>query len=211
MVKPLMLDSSLLGRDLPLASIDALAAIPPAAMALARSVRSSLAMLTAPSTLSSPAPCCSRLAPVIGCAVNCRMALINGGVRPGLACSISATAPVTAGAATEVPDRYLSAWLIDCLVPPSPLTRLGLFAAKASKVSLTVAAAPNSLLPGATRSGLRMLSMRFTPNASTKLPRVGPRELKPLTTSSLRVTLASGLADPTVITVGSLPGDEMLP
>jgi hypothetical protein len=36
------------------------------------------------------------------------MALTSGGVRPGLACSISATVPATAGAAIEVPLIIIS-------------------------------------------------------------------------------------------------------
>ena len=75
----------------------------PAATLLAMSVRKALARRTAPSTLSMPAPCSTKLALGSGCALYCRMALINGGVSPGLACSISATAPLTTGAATEVP------------------------------------------------------------------------------------------------------------
>ena len=39
----------------------------------------------------------------MGCAEYCSMALISGGVRPGLACSINATVPATTGAAIEVP------------------------------------------------------------------------------------------------------------
>ena len=79
----------------------------PAAMAEERSVRSTLATATAPSTLSRPVPCCSRLAPGSGWAVACRMPLTSGGVRPGLACSITAAAPATAGAAIEVPLRII--------------------------------------------------------------------------------------------------------
>ena len=80
----------------------------PAATRLAMSVRRALAMRTAPSMLSMPAPCSTRLAPGSGWALYCRMALTRGGVSPGLACSISATAPDTTGADTEVPLRNIS-------------------------------------------------------------------------------------------------------
>ena len=45
------------GIVLPAASIDVPAAIVPALMTLERSVRTACASLTAPSTLSAPAPC----------------------------------------------------------------------------------------------------------------------------------------------------------
>ena len=99
---PLMVDVAA-GVALPGASIVPPALTVPALIAVARSVRNALTSVTAPSTLSRPAPCCSRLALGSGCAVYCRMALISGGVSPGLACSISATVPAKAGAATEVP------------------------------------------------------------------------------------------------------------
>ena len=44
--------------------------------------------------------------------------MISGGVSPGLACSISATAPATAGAEIDVPLRFISATLPFWLVPP---------------------------------------------------------------------------------------------
>ena len=96
------------GRALPEASIDCPGRSVPAAAALAMSVRRARAMATAPSMLIRPAPCCSRLAPGSGWALYCRMALISGGVSPGLACSISATAPDTTGAAIDVPDSDIS-------------------------------------------------------------------------------------------------------
>jgi hypothetical protein len=43
------------------------------------------------------------LALASGCAVYCRIALMSGGVSPGLACSMSAAVPATAGAAIDVP------------------------------------------------------------------------------------------------------------
>ena len=91
------------GSSLPKASIDVPALIVPAAMAVLRSVRRTLAIATAPSTFNKPAPCCSRLAFGKGCALYCSSALISGGVSPGLACSINATVPATAGAAIDVP------------------------------------------------------------------------------------------------------------
>ena len=48
------------------------------------------------------------------------MALISGGVRPGLACSISATVPATAGAAIEVPLKLSSCRLVGAALPESP-------------------------------------------------------------------------------------------
>ena len=51
---------------------------------------------------------------------------------------------------------------------------------------LEVDAALTSALPGATRSGLIRLSTARWPLAMTRAPRVGPRELKLLTTSSPR-------------------------
>jgi hypothetical protein len=53
------------------------------------SVRSACASLTAPSTLRARA-LLRRLAPTMGCAV-LQDGLDQGGVRPGLACSINAT------------------------------------------------------------------------------------------------------------------------
>ena len=84
-------------------SIESPGWIVPAAMAEVTSLRMIRARRTAPSTFNSPAPCCSRLAPRRGCAVACRMLLMSGGVSPGLACSSSAAAPATAGAAIDVP------------------------------------------------------------------------------------------------------------
>ena len=66
-------------------------------------------------------------------------------------------------------------------------------------------------LPGATRSGLIRLSTVRTPVAETSAPRVGPRELKFVTTSSLRPVVPLMLSAPTVITLGSWPGELMLP
>jgi hypothetical protein len=66
-------------------------------------------------------------------------------------------------------------------------------------------------LPGATRSGFRRLSVCCAPSASNHAPRVGPRELNMLTTSSARNTVLRLLADPTVITEGSLPGEVTTP
>ena len=74
-----------------------------------------------------------------------------------------------------------------------------------------VDAAPTMALPGATRSGLSRLSMWRTPRLSVQPLRVGPRELNMLTVSSLRAAVPLVLAEPTVITDGSLPGALMVP
>ena len=117
---PLMVEL-LAGNALPLASIDVPALMLPALMTVARSVRRALASTTAPSTLSKPAPCCSRLALASGWAEYCKMALTSGGVSPGLACSINATVPATAGAAIEVPLSII--WVsLKTLVMPSGVT-----------------------------------------------------------------------------------------
>ena len=190
-------------------------AIWPASMRLDRSVRNARARATAPAMLSSPVPCCSRLAPGSGVAVYCRIALIRGGVRPGLACSSSAAAPETAGADTEVPLSCMSAV---SAVPAVPYTR------RSGRPPSTDQSArePMIRLPGATRSGLRKLSARRVWRITVKLaglsktsyqaaPRVGPRELKVLTVCALRSTESPVLTEPTVITVGSCPGEPMAP
>ena len=148
----------------------------PAATLAAMSVFKALARRTAPSMLSKPAPCSTRLAPANGWAVYCRMALTMGGVSPGLACSSSATAPLTTGAETEVPlsiiSDLFSTWLV------TPASSPGLLRARAfHSPSLDVAPTLKIRLPGATRSGLIRLSMLRPPRLSTTAPRVGPREL----------------------------------
>jgi hypothetical protein len=55
------------------------------------------------------------------------------------------------------------------------------------------------------------LSIQRLPLGNRKPPRVGPRELKPLTASSLRVVVPNGLTAPTVIAEGSCPGDDTVP
>ena len=94
------------------------------------------------------------------------------------------------------------------------LTRSGLLCASRFHCGLSqfarVAAAATTRLPGATRSGLSRLSMRRTPS-TVIAPRVGPRELKWLTLSSSRASVALWLAAPTVMTLGSLPGEPMVP
>ncbi len=80
--------------------------------------------------------------------------------------------------------------------------------------AVALASAPDAvstLLPGATRSGLIRLSVQRLPFAKVKLPRVGPRELKVVTTSSARSAVPAMLSAPTVITEGSCPGDETVP
>ena len=68
-----------------------------------RAVAKNRASCTAPCTLRKPAPCSSGLVLGAVLAVYCRMALTAFGVSAGLACSIIATVPLTAGAAMLVP------------------------------------------------------------------------------------------------------------
>ena len=77
--------------------------------------------------------------------------------------------------------------------------------------SREVEAALTMALPGATRSGLSRLSTTRSPVVSTWAPRDGPRELKELTTSSLRLGVSFMFDEPTVITDGSCPGEPMVP
>ena len=153
------------------------------------------------------------LAPGSGWAVYCRMALISGGVRPGLACSSRAAVPATAGAATEVPLSSISSWSRVWAAPASAISA-GYSVASRLPVGAGLPAsfdtAPSRRLPGATRSGLIRLSTQ-RPRASARLPRVGPRELKPATTSSVRLSVALGLLAPTVMTDGSCPGEPTAP
>src|SRR5262245_544700 len=111
---PPLIDEFVDGKVAPDASIDWPVTREPFWIAAAMSVRSVLASATAPSTLSRPAPCCSRLAFGSGCAVYCSMALTSGGVSPGLACSISAAAPATAGAAIDVPLIHMCVCCSGC-------------------------------------------------------------------------------------------------
>ena len=53
--------------------------------------------------------------------------------------------------------------------------------------------------------------MRRTPLASMYEPRVGPSELNRLTVSSLRAAVPRVLAEPTVMTDGSCPGELIEP
>ena len=198
---------------LPLASRLAPASNLPASTAPITSVRRACARLTAPAMFSNPAPCCSRLAPATGWALYCKMALISGGVSPGLACSSNATAPATTGADTEVPDNTMTD-SPPLLLLPATCVSCGYLAGStlgSSNAKLSTDLAPSTLLPGATRSGLSRLSMRRTPPASMYEARVGPRELNRLTLSSLRAAVPRVLAEPTVITDGSWPGELMVP
>jgi hypothetical protein len=62
------------------------------------------------------------------------------------------------------------------------------------------------LFPGATRSGLIKWSYFFTPPTVLK-ERVGPRELKVAILSSSRLSVPKVFVAPTMMTVGSLPGE----
>jgi hypothetical protein len=126
-----------------------------------------------------------------------------------LACSISATAPLTAGAAIEVPLSCIRRPLrsgVKPVISSHGYDETILFAGVPP-----LASAPTILLPGATRSGFSRLSTWRTPPASTHALRVGPRELKKFTVSSPRAVVSCPFADPTVITDGSLPGELIAP
>jgi hypothetical protein len=73
------------------------------------------------------------------------------------------------------------------------------------------AAALTTALPGATRSGSSRLSTRRTSPEPLSAPRVGPRELMVVTTSSLRPGVALTLAAPSVRANGQWPGDAIAP
>ena len=99
---------------------------------------------------------------------------------------------------------------------PSGVTRLAKLALASAfqlkaPLDALVAAALTILLPGATRSGLSRLSTTRLPLASSRAPRVGPRELKKFTLSSLRASVSLTLTAPTVITDGSWPGELIAP
>ena len=121
---PLLIVDAADGNDAPDASIDWPGCSVPLWIALAMSVRSDLASAIAPSTLSRPAPCCSRLALGSGCAVYCRIAFTSGGVRPGLACSINAAAPATVGAAIDVPLIHMCVCCSGCGTLSGPTSEL---------------------------------------------------------------------------------------
>src|SRR5437867_13253646 len=72
-----------------------------------------IAILTAPSALTSPAPCSKTEKFGRVWAVYIRIPLISEGVSAGFACSIRATMPVTTGAAIDVPFRYMYALLVE--------------------------------------------------------------------------------------------------
>ena len=187
----------------------------PARTRAAMSVRSAPARRSAPSTLSEPAPCSSSPAWGSGCAVYCRMALTIGGVRPGLASSRAAAAPATTGAATDVPDSDISSWPAACSAPGTAASA-GTRRARALRTGPVapgwVDMAATMRLPGATRSGLIRLSKSWRlPSLSTSEPRVGPRELKFVTTSSPRSRVPLRLTAPTVMTEGSCPGELIEP
>src|SRR5678816_3247267 len=137
---------------------------------LSRLVRTSLARRTAPSTLSSPAPCSSELKFASCWAVYIIRAFIKLGVSVGLASNINAAAPDTIGAAIEVPLSLIILLVGDIL---TVVTSAGLSVSK----RLFGDSAATILLPGATISGLTMLSKCLTPFSSVRKLRVGPREL----------------------------------
>src|SRR5690348_2321711 len=81
--------------------------VPVDAVEKSTSVRIDLVRRAAPSIFNSPAPCDRVLAPASGWAVYSTSVLIMFGVRRGLSCKSIAAAPLTAGAATEVPLKYI--------------------------------------------------------------------------------------------------------
>src|SRR5215213_8985598 len=116
-----------------------------------RSERIDPARRTDPSTFSRPAPWSQLLYPARGCAVYSRRALTRLGFRPGLLCMSKAAAPATAGVAIDVPLIYIIS-----------RSTLALTLASSSgwfvMIEQPLDCAPMILLPGATMSGLIMLS-----------------------------------------------------
>src|SRR6476661_1012760 len=94
------------GVDIPAARMD----VPLTAVAKSRSLRMVFARRTAPSMFSCPAPCCSMLAPTIGCAEYCISIFAMLGVNLGLTSNKSAAAPAATGADIEVPLMYIWAF-----------------------------------------------------------------------------------------------------
>src|SRR2546423_14447588 len=84
-----------------------------------RSVRTSFAKRTAPSTFNSPAPCSNMLKPASGCAVYIKIILTMFGVSFGLSWSKRAAAPAAQGAGIEVPLRDIILLLSTGLTQPS--------------------------------------------------------------------------------------------
>ena len=124
----------------------------------------------------------------------CSNALIKFGVRFGLACSISATVPVTTGAAMLVPlsARYG--------FEPSAERAVEQRRTFVDVEGAAGTASETVPTPGATRSGF-----------ASKSTAVGPDELKSAISSSLRVSVPIVLEAPTVSTHGALPGAVMPP
>ena len=77
--------------------------------------------------------------------------------------------------------------------------------------AVALIARPALSVPAATRSGLSRLSTARTPVLLVTAPRVGPRELKPFTTSSERPVVSFMFDEPTLITDGSCPGEPTVP
>src|ERR1043165_7475744 len=134
-----------------LGGVDTISSGAPNKVAFDKSVRTSFAKRTAPSTFNSPAPCSRWLKPASGCAVNISTALTRFGVRREFAWSNKAAAPAATGVAIEVPDRYImrrdAGWLASTFSSGWAASRL-----------LHDDAAPMILLPGAISSGFRRLS-----------------------------------------------------
>ena len=139
--------------------------------------------------------------------------MTSGGVSPGLTCSSSAAAPATTGAATDVPLNSISV-LFGAWAAPGTFASCGYVVTSRFQVlrwpKMSADSAPTMRLPGATRSGFSRLSIQG-PSGNKVRPRVGPRELKPATVSSLRMAVACRFTAPTVMTEGSWPGEPTAP
>src|SRR4029450_3508899 len=100
------------------------------------------------------------------------MALTMFGVRDGFACSINATVPATTGDAMLVPVRLRYGF------SPHSSEPVRRYAAFVTYIVLNGSDSETTPVPGATRSGFAAKSMN-----------VGPRELYPAITSSVRTTV----------------------
>src|SRR5678816_292925 len=122
--------------------------VPRPAVEKSTSVRSVLAMRTAPSMLSCPEPCSNMSAPAIGWAVYSSSIFIMLGVSFLLTCRSNAAAPAATGADIDVPLKYICALRFVAEVSGTPRAGFLVFIALSRDLEET------SLFPGATMSGL---------------------------------------------------------